>query len=71
MTVFWATSADINKRGTVYCIANLAVCEDLEVGSGSGKAQLHQLLLKCGVHVHSICLLTLSLQKSMSSSLHG
>ena len=37
--------------------ANLSISEYFHVGLGSGQAQLDQVLLKVGVHVHSVCLL--------------
>ncbi len=40
---------------------DLSISHDLHVSFGSGEAQLDQLLLEGGVHVHSIALLTLCL----------
>lgn len=49
------TCADIVRQ------ADLSISHDLHVSFGSGEAQLDQLLLEGGVHVHGVGLLTLCL----------
>ena len=52
--------------------ADLPIGHDLHVGFGSGEAQLNQLLLEGGVHVHSIRLLTLCLHSRQQNTVkHG